>query len=129
MRSKREKAKGRRERGSFVAMPHSVLRHRKFAELSPRATKLLMDLASMYVGDNNGDFSIAWRVMSSRGWRSKDQLYKALSELSDAGFVMKTRQGGKHKASLYALTLWPIDECDGKLDVPATKTAPASWKK
>ncbi|MEM8682887.1 MAG: hypothetical protein AAGF72_05605 [Pseudomonadota bacterium] len=129
MRTKREKAKGRRDRGSFVRMPHAFLRHPKFAQLSPRATKLLIDLCSGYTGNNNGDFSIAWRLMSQRGWRSKQQLYKAIAELTETGFVVKTRQGGKHKCSLYAITLWPIDECDGKLETPATTTASGTWKK
>lgn len=129
MPRKREKAKGRRDSGSFVRMPHALLRHRKFAELSPRATKLFIDLCAEYTGNNNGDFSIAWRSMSHRGWRSKDQLYKAVAELTQTGFVVKTRQGGKHKCSLYAITLWPIDECEGKLDMPPTPRAPGTWKK
>ncbi len=126
--AKRRNAKGRRESGTFTLLPHSLLRHENFGRLSPRATKLFLDIATNYNGSNNGDFSIAWSRMKDRGWRSKDQLYKALHELVGAGFAIQSRQGGKHKCSLYALTLWPVDGCKGKLDIPETRTASNEWK-
>ena len=127
--AKRARYKGRRESGSYVALPHSVLRHENFARLSPRATKLFLDLAANYVGNNNGDFSCAWTQMKKRGWKSRDQLFKAQTELEETGFLTKTRQGGRNKCNLFALTIWPIDECKGKLDVSATSVAPGDWKK
>ncbi|MGH8320467.1 MAG: hypothetical protein ACRESI_00785 [Gammaproteobacteria bacterium] len=66
--------------------------------------------------------------MSKRGWKSKDQLNKALRELLTAGWIMLTRQGGKNQCSLYGITFQAIDECKGKLEVPVTTTAPGWWK-
>jgi hypothetical protein len=126
--TKRRKTKGR-ESGSYVALPHSLLRHPNFISLSPRATKLFLDLASNYVGNNNGDLSCAWKQMKARGWKSHDQVFKAQTELLEKGFLMKTRQGGRNKCNLYALTLWSIDECKGKLDVSATNVPSHDWKK
>ena len=45
------------------------------------------------------------------------------------GILMMTRQGGRNKASLYAVTFQPINECGGKLDIAPTDIAPGDWKK
>ena len=131
MSKKRYKAHAdKREPGSFVALPHVVLRSKEFSNLSPFALKLLMDLLTQYQGDNNGDLCAAWTVMAARGWRSRDSLGKGLRELRDADFLVVTRQGGRHKASLYALTFYDIDWCAGKLDIQApTSRFKGLWRK
>ena len=111
-----------------MALPHAVLRHPNFANLSPRATKLLLDLCSVYNGRNNGDMATAWTIMRKRGWRSRDQLFKAQEELSEKGFIIKTRQGGRNRCNLWAIAFWSIDECDGKLDIPTTNVPSGDWK-
>jgi hypothetical protein len=68
--------------------------------------------------------------MQGRGWKSSDQLAKAKKELLEKDVIRIARQGGfPKKASLYALTWIPIDDCKGKLDVEATPTSPVNWKK
>ena len=128
MANSRRKAKGRRDNGSFVAVPHAVLESDTYAKLSASAVKLTLDLYGQYKGSNNGDFAMAWSMMSKRGWRSKDTLYRARDDLLDNGIIIKTRQGGKHQCSLYAVTWQPIDECNGKLDCSPTNVAPGYWK-
>ena len=120
----------KREPGSYVALPHAVLRSEEFKGLSALACKLLLSLLTQYVGDNNGDLCAAWTVMKGvYGWRSKDSLAKALNELQETGFIIKTRQGGRHRASLYAVTWFEIDFCKGKLDLQApTKRFMGLWK-
>ncbi len=124
----RIKAKGRQESGSFIAIPHAVLEHANYARLRPRAVKLLLDLYVQYRGTNNGDLCAAWSIMKKRGWSSRDQLQKAKRELLDTGWIVLTRQGGRHLACLYAVTFKPIDECNGKLDIRSTRTALGYWK-
>jgi hypothetical protein len=102
--------------GGFVAVPNHFLRSQEFAGLSAAAVKLLMDLLSQYRGNNNGDLCAAWTVMEKRGWRSRDTLGKALSELQCKRFIVKTRQGGRHCPSLYAVTFRDIDPCNDRLD-------------
>ena len=109
-------------------MPHEVLNSKAYPSLTPAAVKLLLDLGAQYRGTNNGDLCAAWTVMAKRGWRSKATLTRALRELEGKGFICKTRQGGRHRASLYAVTWRPIDECGGKLEVRATRTAPGYWR-
>ena len=100
-----------------------------YRSLSAKAIKLLFDLWRQYNGFNNGDLCVAWSVMEPKGWRSRDTLYRALKELLYYGFIEQTRQGGKNRCSLYALTCYQIDDCKGKLDVPATHRPSHRWKK
>ena len=114
--SKRAKATGKGGKGTFTMLPHHVTKSEQFANLSAYAVKLLVDLLNQYHGKQNGDLSPSFTLMQRHNWRSKDTLAKALTELETKGFLVKTRQGGRHVASLYAVTFWGIDECDGKHD-------------
>jgi len=113
----------KREPGGYVPLPHLVLRSPQFAELSPRATKLLCDLLAQYRGDNNGDLCAAPSLMKARTWKSKAGIAGALAELEEQRFIVRTRQGGRHKATLYAVTFYEIDWCSGRLDVEAPSRA------
>jgi hypothetical protein len=76
-----------------VGVVRSVFDSAAYLQLSPHACKLLLDLASQYRGDNNGDLTAAWSVMSKRGWRSRTTLWRCKSELVELGFVYVTRIG------------------------------------
>lgn len=129
MARSRLKTKGRREFGSFILLPKDILESEEYAALTAYEIKLLLDLFVQYNGRNNGDFHCAWSLMQKRGWHSQDTLNRALRGLIEKGFVMKTRQGGKHRCSLYAVTWKEINDCDGKIDVRPTQMAPATWRK
>jgi hypothetical protein len=118
----------RREAGGYVPLPHVVIRSEEFSSLSPFAVKALLDLLAQYRGDNNGDLCAAWTLMRLRGWRSKDSLAKGLTELRDACFLIVTRQGGKHRATLFGISFYSIDFCGGKLDLKApTRVFMGTW--
>lgn len=120
----------KRETGGFVALPHTVLRSAEFAALSPRAVKLLCDLLAQYKGDNNGDLCAAMKLMKSRGWQGAATISRAVAELRRAEFIVTTRQGGKHKASLFAVTFYSIDWCGGKLEIKApSRTHMGAWRR
>jgi hypothetical protein len=69
-----------------------------------------MELMGQYRGDNNGDLTVAWSVVSKRGWRSRSTLWRCKKELIDAGFVYETRVGHMPSTcSLLALTWFPLD--------------------
>tara|TARA_R110001599_G_scaffold353676_1_gene595145 strand:- start:184884 stop:185384 length:501 start_codon:yes stop_codon:yes gene_type:complete len=122
-------AKEARGGGNFLAFPNEVLRSRSLAELSPFASKLLLDVMSQWRLGHNGDASISFeKVMRARGWRSKATLNKALKELRASGLIILTRQGSLHICSLYALGWLAIDECGGKLDIQATIRPLNRWK-
>ena len=115
--SKRFKDNGdKRGNKSFVPIRHDVLDSEAWANTRAWGTRLILDLAAQYRGNNNGDLCAAWSVMNQRGWRSRDTLDKAKLELLDKKWIVETRKGGRKIPTLYALTFWGIDECNGKLD-------------
>jgi len=130
----RIKAKGRREGGIFVPFPVEVLSHLNFINLSSKAKHLLFDLASQLCFKqggtvNNGDLTASFTVMQKRGWKSRESLDLAIKELLYYAFVKLTRQGGfRAGPNLYAFTFFAIDDCNGKLFIPATITPSGDWK-
>ena len=125
----RTKSKGYSSK-PFVMLRHDVIESENFRDLSGRAVKLLVQVCYKYRGHNNGDISIVQKLMrDGHGWSSNDQLFKAIKELERTGFLIRTRQGGRNKATLYALSFHPIDECSGKHDLAPTKRAPDNWRK
>lgn len=121
-------AKGRRENGTYAGIPHSVTRSPQYAALSAHAVKLLLDFTDQFNGKNNGDMEATWPTMQRKGWRSKKTLYRAIRELTQAGFVVVSRQGWTRTCTLYALTFLAIDECRGKLDIAPTAAPYNTWK-
>lgn len=124
----RQKTKGRKDSAPFLRLPKHILESEEYAQLSSIAVKLLVDLGSQFRGSNNGDLCAAWGWMKKRGWKSRDTLNRAQTELESSGWIIRTRQGGRHKANLFALTWLGIDECDGKLDVPPTTVPSNRWR-
>ena len=106
--TRHRKVKGRKSEGNFIKLEVSVLNNPNFMKLSPRATKLIVDLMSFYNGFNNGDITPA--MTKPRGWTSNSNLTLALRELIYYGFVQITRQGYKGVCTLIGLTMYPIDE-------------------
>jgi hypothetical protein len=122
-------AKSAREPGGFIALPYVVIRSAEWAALSPRATKLVNDFMAQLNGKNNGDLCAAMKVMRPRGWRSKALLARAVAELEERNFIVRTRLGGKNRATLYGVTFFRIEWCEGKLDIDApTRAFMGSWR-
>jgi len=137
-------------RGAWLPMSLEFLRSRAWADLSPHAAKMLLDLCSG-LGANakgNGDLSAAPAIMRPRGWSSDATRTAALHELERAELILITRRGNRRQCALYAVTLWPLDCDQSKLEhgpgafttsdwtrVSAdraerpTMQAPAKWKR
>lgn len=118
-------------RGPWFALSLEMIRSRAFAELSPHAAKLFLDLCAQ-LGPNslrNGDLTATPGVMRARGWTSEPTLKAAVQELLNAGLLILSRQGNKRRCSLYALTPWPLD-CDlSKIDITQNAYQCADWTK
>jgi len=129
MKSKKswERTNNRKESGGFFALPASVLASSNFIRLTAKGVKLLVDMGAQYKGSNNGDLCATWSMMEKRGWKSRSTLHEALNELLHYGFIIKTKQGGQHAPSLYAITWKKIDECGGKLEIKPTTAPLALW--
>ncbi len=135
MTDKRQKTKGRRSGPTFGAKPHHIFRadtktnqSSPASVLSHMAAHMLDNLVAQYNGNNNGDLTAAPKIMKLYGWTSQGSVHSAITELLATGFIEQTRQGGRNKCSLYALTWMAIDECGGKLDVSATRVPSNLWK-
>jgi len=126
-RNTRIRATGKGGNASFLALQHRMLDHPRFLSLSGRAVKTLLYLAKQYRGNNNGDLQATWILARSAGFKSSANLRAALRELEEAGFIVRTRQGGRNVCNLYALTWLAIDDCKGKLDTPPTKVPSNEW--
>jgi len=133
----RRKAKGRREGGTYVPLPTFVLASENFKSLSPRAKNLFLMMVTQLrfsVGgtNNNGDLAATHSIAKEWGFASKTTLKEAINELLDRGWIELTREthfgDGRNMPNLYAMTLWAIDDCGGKLKVPPTKVASGKWK-
>lgn len=122
------KGKGRSEKGGYLALPHALLNTEKVRHFSAFSHKLINDLGVQYNGFNNGDLCATWSMMKKRGWRSSSTLHASVKELLSADFIVVTRQGGRNRPTLYALTWQPVDECKGKLDAGMRKITPGKWR-
>lgn len=126
---RRRRQKGRRTEGGYLGIPHYILRSPEFGALDPWALKLLIELAGSHNGRNNGDLSAAYSILSKRGWNSPGTLSAAIGRLLEAGWIVRTRQGGRNRCALYAVTWWAIDACEGKwLEVREEAVPRHAWK-
>ena len=131
MAQSRLKAKGRKETGRFVALPHAVMDSDDYKSLSGSAMKLLLCLLRQFNGRNNGDLSASFNHANTWGIGSKSTLSKALKELQERDMIICTREGRFLKpggcCALYAVTWLAIDECGDKLEVSTTITPPRKF--
>lgn len=108
---KRKGTTSGRDPGGFVALPWLVLDSEGYANISPLATRLLLDLARQYVKDNNGSLILTMNYLKTRGWKSADLVTKAKKELIANGLIYETVKGGRpNKASWYAMTWYALDK-------------------
>ncbi|MDN6859692.1 hypothetical protein QO207_24160 [Pseudomonas sp. CAN2814] len=125
------KSKGRRESGTFAAIPHAVMDSEDFRTLSGGALKVLLGLLRQYRGANNGDLSASMGQAKEWGVRSSSTLAASIKELMDCDLIIRTREGKFIKpggcCALYAITWRPIDPCDEKIEVSPTTTAPRKF--
>lgn len=128
MADKRAKHTGRKGKSKFLGIPHNVLESSAYNALNGWSVKLLVDIGKQYTGFNNGDLSAAYSQLKKQGWRSPSTLSKALKHLQEVGLIQLTRQGGKNRCSLYAITWQPVNDCKGKIDIAETKQPPNNWK-
>lgn len=126
---KKRNKNGRTKTGpTFTKIYRNMSKSPLLDVLSPHSCKLLLQTVHLYNGKNNGDICLAFSVMKKRGWKSSATLNKSIKDLLDKGFLIKTRQGGLNMGCcLYAFGWEPIDECNGKIDINPTTTAPTQF--
>ena len=107
---KRGKGGSGRDAGGFVALPWAVLDSEVYMGLGHPAKALLLELARQLRPDNNGRLLASMNHLRPRGWKSRDVIVRAASELVNAGLIHQTVQGCRpNKASWYAVTWMAIE--------------------
>ncbi len=115
--------------GQAFIIPVTALRHPNFVRLSANACKLVLDLGRQYSGFNNGYLSAAFSILAPCGWKSESTIREAVAECLHYGIILKTRQGGRNRCNLFALTWWRITLKEGRpLDVASTLQPSHEWK-
>jgi hypothetical protein len=121
----------RRDAGRFFSIPVPVVESHAYRALGSSARALMLDIASQYVGENNGRLLAGWKFMSEeRGWRGKHTLIEAKRELLESGaLVVETRIGKFPKTSAwFACTWWPLD-WDPEMEMSRTAFPRAAYRK
>ena len=122
------KRSNRKKTGAWL--PNEVLQSQAYKDLSCGTKSVLIALAAQYRGENNGDLSVSVTVLTPYGITSPDTIWRAEKRLRQHRLLKRTRQGMKLRStpSLYALTWWPIDKCDGKIGRLAANVAGNEWR-
>lgn len=127
---KRAKMTGKGSHSQFLRLPYHVLGSPEWAALNGNEIKMLIELFRQFNGSNNGDFSATYGSLKGRGWKSKDTITRTLKSLEASGWIVTTRQGGRHiGCSLYGVTWEPINWCKGKHQWPTEITPSNAWRK
>ena len=93
--------------GQFVALPHSVLDSRGFAELSPTSIAIYIQVLRLYNGANNGLIAISCRYVADRLKISHMTVSRGLRELINCGLLRQEKASSfsqKRLAAEYRLT-------------------------
>lgn len=112
----------------FTAFRRDLANSPEYDSLSGYAVKIFNALLGKYDGSNNGDLSLPYPEIQSRFKFAKPTISKALKELEDKGFIVKTRQGYKSVCNLYLLTCFKKNEIKF-LNQKATSKANDEWNK
>ncbi len=109
-------AKGRkmyrngRNKGLFVALPHSVTDSNSFRELSSSGKVVTLAIARLFNGQNNGKLAFAERAGQDWGLSQKTTR-SALRETEAAGLICKTQAASfttKRLAAEWAISWRPL---------------------
>ncbi len=85
-------ATGRNPTGRFVALRYPLLESVAYRGLAPNARALLIELAMLYNGENNGGLYLALRDAAARiGVADPYTAARAFDELEERGFITMTR--------------------------------------
>lgn len=87
----------------FLALPRWLLHSKLYADLSPNAKSLLVDIGAGFTGANNGRLTATYEHMKCRGWKSPKVFYRAIAELLDAGLLVRTAKAGSHRPARYKI--------------------------
>lgn len=111
-------SKGRTRTPPFVMLDHRLLDSPAWLDLGGTAAKLLLHLARLYNGSNNGDLSLGERTAADAIGVGRGAAAAAFDELEGHGFIAATRRGA-FQVKVRLATSW-------RLTFHPTSTGPAT---
>ena len=118
--------------GSFIGLPHDLVRSDVWAGLSANAVKLLIGIWDQYNGHNNGELRFGQKQAMRLLRCSPRTAIRAFAELQDVGLIVCTERGSfahkdrtrDGKASAWRITtIKPTGKPNGK---PTASRSPDS---
>lgn len=100
----------------YFGIPLTVMDSVAFMGASHTARSLLLEVLRQHNGRNNGHLHITMSWLRKRGWSSSDTVTRAKDELLERRLIVQTRQGGRTKPSLFAVSWLHITNLTG-LDI------------
>jgi hypothetical protein len=108
---------------------HAIFDHPNYMSMEPAARLLLWELSRQHNGHNNGDLSLAPKVMAKLGWTKPTILRHKKALINNNWiFIAGTKKARNGWIYLYALTWLEVNECGGKLFDESYNHKPRSLK-
>jgi biotin operon repressor len=97
--------------GQYVPLPYTMLHSAAWRSLSGGAVKVFLELRTRFHGANNGRLILSLEEASKLLGIGKATVQRALDELQEKGFVIRTRRGQWYGrlASTWAVVDKPIE--------------------
>jgi hypothetical protein len=97
--------------GQYVPLPYAMLHSPAWRSLSGQAVKVFLELRTRFHGANNGRLILSLEEASRLLRLGKATVQRALDELQEKGFVIRTRKGQWYGrlASTWAVVDRPIE--------------------
>jgi IclR helix-turn-helix domain len=103
--------KGRNEAEQYAVVTYAMLHSPAWRSLSGPAVKVFLELRTRFYGGNNGRLILSLEEASRLLGLGKGTVYRALIELQEKGFVLRTRKDHWYgrQASTWAVVDKPIE--------------------
>jgi hypothetical protein len=108
---RRVNQKGRNEGEQYAVVTYAMLHSPAWRSLSGAAVKVFLELRTRFHGGNNGRLILSLEEASRLLGLGKGTVCRALGELQDKGFVIRTKKGHWYgrQASTWAVVDKPIE--------------------
>ncbi len=112
------------DNGSFIGLPHELVRGEVWAGLSANATRLLIGIWDQYNGHNNGELRYGYAHAERLLGCSTATAKRTFAELKNSGLIVAVEKGSfahKNGARHGIVTAWRINAIKPNGKTPARR--------
>ncbi len=97
------------DRSQYLKLPHGVMKHPNFRMLRGNSVKVLLELALLHNGHNNGRLGGSYTMLQTNLKIGRKAISDALKELQEAKFIINHKKGifTTRMASEFEITFLP----------------------